>query len=113
MIYEVGGMRIEWELASYFAAYSMSEELMARSPWLSNLIDGAFSPGDVAISLNYDCVLEGALDVREKWSANGGYGTAINNPLTADRPHSPIEVLKIDGSASFIIAPDPTRPTAK
>lgn len=103
--------RINFELASYFAAYSVSEELMAESPWLSDLIDGAFSPGDVAISLNYDCALEGALDAREKWSANGGYGTALNNPLVRDRPPSPIEVLKIHGSASFKIVPDPAEPT--
>lgn len=98
---------IESELADYFSSFFASEDLMTRSHWLVQLIDCAFLPEDVAISLNYDCVLEGALDCREKWSPNGGYGSSLDNPLASnDKPSkSPVTVLKIHGSANFVIAP--------
>lgn len=54
--------RIETELGNYFSSFLASEELLERSQWLARFIDGVFIPGDVVISLNYDCVLEGALD---------------------------------------------------
>lgn len=105
---------IESELADYFSSFCASEDLMAQSQWLTRLIDSAFSSGDVAISLNYDCVLEGALDCRGKWSPNGGYGSSLDNPLVCgDRPSkSPVTVLKIHGSANFAIAPYADNPTA-
>lgn len=106
---------IESELADYFSSFFASEDLMTRSHWLVQFIDGAFLPGDVAISLNYDCVLEGALDCREKWSPNGGYGLSLNNPLASnDKPStSPVTVLKIHGSANFVIAPYADKPTTR
>lgn len=106
--------RIESELADYFNSFCASEDLMAQSQWLTHLIDGTFLPGDVAISLNYDCVLEGALDCRGKWSPNGGYGSSLDNTwMCNDRPSkTPVTVLKIHGSASFIIAPYADKPTA-
>jgi len=105
---------IESELADYFNSFCASEDLMAQSQWLTHLIDGTFLPGDVAISLNYDCVLEGALDCRGKWSPNGGYGSSLDNTwMCNDRPSkTPVTVLKIHGSASFIIAPYADKPTA-
>jgi hypothetical protein len=105
---------IESELADYFNSFCASEDLMAQSQWLTNLIDGAFSPGDVAISLNYDCVLEGALDCRGKWSPKGGYGSSLDNTwMCNDQPStSPVTVLKIHGSANFVIAPCEDTPTA-
>ncbi len=106
--------RIESELADYFSSFCASEDLIAQSQWLAHLVDDAFSSGDVAISLNYDCILEGALDCRGKWSPNGGYGSALDNPLASnDRTSkSPVTVLKIHGSANFIIAPYVDKPTA-
>ncbi|MGH9962601.1 MAG: hypothetical protein ACREBC_36720, partial [Pyrinomonadaceae bacterium] len=106
--------RIESELADYFGSFCASEDLIAQSQWLANLVDDVFSSGDVAISLNYDCVLEGALDCRGKWSPNGGYGSSLDNPLASnDRTSkSPVLVLKIHGSANFIIAPYVDKPTA-
>lgn len=105
--------RIERELADYFSPFRASEDLMAQSQWLTHLIDGAFVLGDVAISLNYDCVLEGALDCRGKWSPNGGYGSLYNLLACDDRsPKSPVTVLKIHGSANFVIAPYGDKPTA-
>lgn len=105
---------IENELADYFNSFCASEALMAQSPWLTHLIDSTFTLGDVAISLNYDCVLEGILDCREKWSPNGGYGSPFDNTwMCNDLPSkSPVTVLKIHGSANFIIAPYADKPTA-
>lgn len=105
---------IESELASYFRSFCGSEELIAKSSWLPSLLDEAFQPGDVAISLNYDCVLEGLLDCCRKWSPNGGYGSSLNNQLATDttKTKSPVTVLKIHGSANFVIAPYANWPKA-
>jgi len=105
---------IESELSDYFSSFCASDNLLAKSPWLSHLIDGAFSSRDEAISLNYDCVLEGVLDCRGKWSPNGGYGSSLCNPLVHndETAKSPVTVLKIHGSANFKIAPYAGKPTA-
>ena len=104
--------RAEKELGDYFAGFTVSPDLLSRTPWLTELIDQAFAPDDVAISLNYDCAFEGALDCRVKWSPRGGYGYSLDNPLVADDkfPVSPVTVLKIHGSASFVIAPYVDKP---
>ena len=106
--------RIESELAGYFGSFRVSEDLITKFQWLTYLIDGAFNSGDVAISLNYDCILEGALDCHGKWTPNGGYGSSLDNQNACnDRtPKSPVTVLKIHGSANFVIAPYADRPTA-
>lgn len=94
--------RIEKELGDYFSSFVASDELLVRSPWLAQFVDGVFNSGDVVISLNYDCVLEGALDCRGKWSPKGGYGSPFDHPLVRDEfSTSPVTVLKIHGSASF------------
>jgi hypothetical protein len=62
--------RIEKELGDYFSSFSASEA-MTQSAWLTHLVDEAFMSENVVISLNYDCVLEGALDCRGKWSPRG------------------------------------------
>lgn len=105
---------IESELTKYFSSFYASYDLIDRLPWLGQLIDDVFSPGDVIISLNYDCVLEGALDCREKWTPNGGYGSSLDHPLASNDStmKSPVTVLKIHGSANFIIAPYLDKPTA-
>jgi hypothetical protein len=94
---------IETELVHYFSAYCMSEAIMADSPWLTQFVDGAIKSGDAAISLNYDCALEGALDCRHKWTPNHGYGF-LSNPLAKlnNPPETPVQVLKIHGSVSFV-----------
>jgi hypothetical protein len=106
--------RIESELADYFSAFCASEDLTAQSRWSGNLVDDVFSSGDMAISLNYDCVLEGALDCRGKWLPNDGYGSVLDNPLASNGRilKSPVTVLKIHGSANFISAPYVDKPTA-
>lgn len=106
--------RIEKELGDYFSSFVASEDLLARSSWLAQFVDGVFNSGDVVISLNYDCVLEGALDCRGKWSPKGGYGSPFDHPLVRDDEFSksPVTVLKIHGSASFAIAPYADKPEA-
>lgn len=105
--------RIESELADYFITFRASEDIVAQSQWLTHLIDSVFSPGDVAISLNYDCVLEEALDCCAKWSPNGGYGFLRHLLVRNDTPRSPVSVLKIHGSVSFKIAPYADKPTVR
>lgn len=105
--------RIETDLGDYFSSFLASEELLAQTPWLAQFIDGVFTRGDVVISLNYDCVLEGALDCRGKWSPKGGYGSAFDDRIRGDDfSKSPVSVLKIHGSASFVIAPYGRKPEA-
>ena len=53
---------------------------MEQSPWLKNFMQSAIADGDVAISLNYDCVFEGSLDCIGKWSPKGGYGFFSKSP---------------------------------
>ena len=107
---------IENEIGEYFSSPSFlaSKELLAQKPWLALFLDQAFAQGDVAISLNYDCLLEGALDCAGKWSPNGGYGS-ISHPLVQDDncDRSPVTVLKIHGSASFRSAPVGNAPGTK
>jgi hypothetical protein len=77
--------KIEKEIGEYFSSPSFlaSKELLDEKPWLASFIDQTFAQGDVAISLNYDCLLEGALDCTGKWSPNGGYGS-MSHPLVED-----------------------------
>jgi hypothetical protein len=105
---------IENELVNYFSSFCASENLFIQSQWLASLIDKAFFIGDVAVSLNYDCVLEGALDYCGKWSPNAGYGSFFSNPLvsTDSFKSSAVTVLKIHGSANFVIAPYADKPTS-
>ena len=105
---------IEKDLGSHFTSYRASNGLLSSSLWLSNFLDHAISEGDVAVSLNYDCVFEGVLDCRAKWSPNGGYGF-LRHPLVSDgrAALSPVTVLKIHGSASFRIAPCLNKPNSR
>jgi hypothetical protein len=88
---------------------------VAQPIWLLQFVDDAFSSGDVVISLNYDCVLEGLLDYRYKWSPRDGYGSYFNHPLVSknDFASSPVTVLKIHGSASFTNTPIQGKPGAR
>ena len=105
--------RIESELANYFRLFCASEQLMNQLPWLTNFINQAFNSGDVAISLNYDCVLEGALDCCGKWTPNGGYALEFPLGCGTSFPVSAVTVLKIHGSASFEKSSDLGKPKAK
>jgi hypothetical protein len=98
---------VEQEIVAYFNSdvFSATSERIDSLPWLRRFLDDVVSKGDVALSLNYDCFFEGALDYRKKWTPNGGYGF-LKHPLAGNDIPSPIEVLKIHGSTSFRIATD-------
>ncbi len=98
---------VEREIVQYFDSdvFNATSERVDSLPWLCHFLDKIVLKGDVAISLNYDCFFEGALDYREKWTPNGGYG-CVKHALTGNDAPSPIEVLKIHGSTSFRIAKD-------
>lgn len=106
--------KLETEIAEYFLGFCVSERLLGQSAWLTSLINKVIKPHDVAISLNYDCLLEGALDCREKWSPRGGYGFPVDSPLfgRGEYRKSPVTVLKIHGSANFVLAPFADQPAA-
>jgi hypothetical protein len=105
--------QVEADLTKYFESYQISNDLVSNLTWLSRFVDHAVSAEDVAVSLNYDCVFEGALDCRDKWSPNGGYGI-LRHGLISDKDsiRSPVAVLKIHGSTSFRIAPYFNKPSS-
>lgn len=96
---------IEADLAQFFRKFRFREHLVESRPWVESLMKSLFKSGDVAVSLNYDCLLEGLLDRYGLWSPNGGYGQT--GPVGPDSvgliqsDSSPVTVLKIHGSESF------------
>jgi hypothetical protein len=110
--------KIETDIGDYFFQFTATNDYIENLPWLKNFADNAFSDGDVAVSLNYDCVFEGVLDCRSKWSPISGYGdhAFFKNPPLIDinsYPKSPVSVLKIHGSSSFVIAPPIGNPNSE
>jgi hypothetical protein len=95
---------VENELADFFYDYVASDDLLINYGWARKFFQNAISADDVVVSLNYDCVFEGMLDLVDKWTPNGGYGTTLNNDALYPKREtrtSPISVLKIHGSANF------------
>jgi hypothetical protein len=97
--------KIETDLARFFRKFRFREHLVESRPWIEPLTKSLFRHGDVAVCLNYDCLLEGLLDRCGLWSPNGGYGQT--GPVGPDSvgliqsDSSPVTVLKIHGSESF------------
>ena len=97
--------RIETDLAHFFRKFRFREHLVESRPWIEPLMKSLFGHGDVAVCLNYDCLLEGLLDRCGLWSLNGGYGQSgpvgpVSVNLIQCDP-SPVTVLKIHGSENF------------
>jgi hypothetical protein len=96
---------IETDLARFFRKFRFSKHLVKSQPWVESLMRSSFTPGDVVVCLNYDCLLEGLLDCYGLWSLNGGYGQAswpgpVEMGMIQCAP-SPVTVLKIHGSENF------------
>ena len=96
--------RIEISLASFFRQYRIGAQqaTLKDKGWIHPFLSSVLSPGDVVVSLNYDCLFEGLVDQIGLWSPNEGYG--FNNPVvpdSMDKEKSPITVLKIHGSENF------------
>jgi hypothetical protein len=92
--------RAEGSLVSYCSSFRYGDHIRVGSPWLLRLMKGAFAKGDVAVSLNYDCLLEGALDICRLWSPNEGYGKSSGILLQHDllrpiRQHQFAEVAHV------------------
>lgn len=106
--------KIEIDLGNFFTSYRATHELLVQSPWLNEFMQSALSDGDIAISLNYDCVFEGALDCIGRWSPKGGYGF-FQHGLIDDSAYdkSPVTVLKIHGSTTFRIAAYADKPSCR
>ncbi len=94
--------KAESTLTEFFARFRYNDRILTISPWLLPFINKVFEKGDVVVSLNYDCLLEGALDRCKLWSPVEGYGRsgAIASVPTRSPP-SPVRVLKIHGSENF------------
>ena len=92
-------------LAEYFRRFRFHEGLLQEHPWLEDFIRGTFTQGDVVVSLNYDCLIEGLLHHFGLWSREDGYGVAFGK--TSDLfsglkiPPAKVKVLKIHGSENF------------
>ena len=103
---------VENDLAAYFTPYTASEDIIERLPWLKGFVE-CIAHGDVAVSLNYDCLFEGVLDWMERWTPTGGYGFLRSLLINDSVEQSPVSVLKIHGSTSFIIVPPLGKSQAK
>lgn len=99
------------ELIDYLKQFSAREELKAI-PWIKALVEKVFSKEDVVVALNYDCLLEGLLDMHDKWSPHLGYSQWISTPIVDKKrdPESPVTVLKIHGSVNFVVTPAADKP---
>jgi hypothetical protein len=95
--------KAETDLSRFFRRFRFHEQLLQDSPWLDSFVRNTFSNGDVVVSLNYDCLLEGLLDWYELWSPNEGYGkTKAVITVPSEWQPSPVLVLKIHGSENFL-----------
>ena len=94
---------INTEISSYFSKFRFSEINAAIPSWLETFALNVLNQNDSIVCLNYDCLLEGALDNFGVWSPNGGYAR-INNPLGNTIPENPknIRIYKIHGSENFV-----------
>ena len=94
--------KAEVGLTNFFRNFRFREDMLLKCCWLKDFVQGTFAEGDIVVSLNYDCLLEGLLDRYRLWTPNGGYGKAfkVYSGLTG-APPSPITVLKIHGSENF------------
>lgn len=95
--------KINAEISTYFSKYRFSELGTDTPPWLETFSINILKQNDSIICLNYDCLLEGALDYYGVWSPNEGYAR-INNMLSDSIPVNPknIRIFKIHGSENFV-----------
>ncbi|MBN2468031.1 MAG: hypothetical protein JXD19_07765 [Deltaproteobacteria bacterium] len=94
--------KVDSSLSDFFRQFRYNEEMLKKSPWLLDFVQGAFANDDTAVSLNYDCLLEGLLDRCKLWSPHEGYGrTRPVKSVPAELNPSPVTVLKIHGSENF------------
>lgn len=94
--------KAEASLSTFFTRFRYNDDILHKSPWLLDFMQGSFVKGDAAVSLNYDCLLEGLLDRCKLWSPYDGYGRTWAVKSVPSEPNlSPVTVLKIHGSENF------------
>jgi hypothetical protein len=70
-----------------------------HAPLYRQFAEEVCSPGDTVITFNYDVSLEAELRKAKKWHIGDGYGFHLGVSVT---PASPVRVLKLHGSTSWI-----------
>jgi len=101
--------KINEEIAAYFRQFRFGkhEARLRDTSWLQQLAKSVFTEYDAIVSLNYDCLLDGALDYYKVWSPSKGYGAAdvkVEVPGTDfEKLPNPKNILiyKIHGSENF------------
>ncbi len=94
--------RIEAAISQFFRRFRYDESLLGEQPWILEFVRSTFCKGDIVVSLNYDCMLEGLLDRCGLWTPHNGYGkTRPFRTVRHKKKSSPVIVLKIHGSENF------------
>jgi hypothetical protein len=102
--YEEARRKINSEIASFFKQFRYPQCPDNAKVWLAQYAKILIA-NDCIVSLNYDALLEGALDTELAWHPKGGMGR-VTNPLleNGDYHVNPmgISLLKIHGSEYFV-----------
>lgn len=96
--------KINDEIATFFRRFRYPKCDDNSKRWLGNFAR-MLSADDCIVSLNYDALLEGALDASRVWHPKGGTGQVKNWFIeNGDYPENPsgIQVLKVHGSEYFL-----------
>jgi hypothetical protein len=94
--------RINDALAQYFSQFGFLGICDSSKKWLKRFAEEVLQPNDAIVSLNYDCLLEGALDSYGVWTPNGGYYYVTTHPhSTIPKNPNGLLLYKIHGSVSF------------
>jgi hypothetical protein len=98
--------RINDALAQYFSQFCISAICDTSKKWLKRFAEEVLQPNDAIVSLNYDCLLEGALDSYGVWTPNGGYYYVTTHPhSTIPKNPNGLLLYKLHGSVSFKESP--------
>lgn len=112
--------KISWLVSDYFRDFifktARSESFRQRCEYIGQFARDVVQLGDTVITFNYDTLAESFLCEARKWLPHDGYGvhlplgyepfglsTLSDLPLPLpELPASPIKVLKLHGSASWV-----------
>lgn len=112
--------KISWLLSDYFQSLvyltARSESFRQQCRHIDQFARVIVQPGDTVITFNYDTLAESFLCEARKWLPHDGYGVHLplgyepfGQPIFSDLPHSlpelpgsPVKVLKLHGSASWV-----------
>jgi hypothetical protein len=94
---------IDRSIVLYFSQFCLDNVCDSSKKWLRRFAKEVLQPNDAIVSLNYECLLEGALDYNEAWSPNGGYPRYVSIPEGFGIPQVDgcAVIYKIHGSVNF------------